>query len=130
MASRTFALTFGIIYVVVALVEVLFFRNASPDTAFLLFNPVHNIVHWVAGILGLLAYWQGESVSRMYAQVFGIVFLLVAILGFIPATNEGILNRVLGYPVNLLYNIVHLVTGVLGLMAGFGGSSMDMEKNA
>ena len=60
--------------------------------------------------------------SRLYAQIFGLVFLLVAILGFIPATNEGLLNNLLGYPVNLLYNVVHLVIGVLGLMAGFGGS--------
>jgi hypothetical protein len=126
-----FALTFGIIYVVVALVEILFFRDASPETAFLLFNLNHNIVHWVAGVLGLVAYSMGESVSRMYAQVFGIVFLLVAILGFIPATNEGFLNSILGYPVNLLYSVVHLVTGVLGLMAGFGAaSSMDMDKKA
>lgn len=130
MAPRTFALTFGIIYVVVALLELLVFKDAPVTSKFLFYSMVHNLIHWVAGILGLVAYWQGESLSRMYAQVFGIVFLLVAILGFIPATNQGILNNLLGYPVNLLYNVVHLVTGVLGIMAGFGGGMMMEDKKA
>jgi len=126
MSAKTFALTFGIIYVVVALLEVLVYRGTGCSATFLCFAPVHNAIHWIAGLAGLIAYSQGESMSRMYAQVFGIVFLLVAILGFIPATANGLLATVLGYPVNLVYNLVHLVTGVLGIWAGFG--TMEMNK--
>lgn len=57
------------------------------------------------------------------AQIFGWVFLLVAILGFI--TSQGSMDadvetapRVLGlFPVNLLHNLVHLAFGVWGIMA-------------
>lgn len=122
MSAKNFALWFGIIYVLVALVEVLFYRGAACSTTFLCFSGVHNTIHWVAGILGLVSYSSGEAMAKLYAQVFGIVFLLVAILGFIPATAEGFLNDLLGYPVNMFYNIVHLVTGVLGIWAGFGQS--------
>lgn len=123
MTPRMFALVFGVVYVLVALLELLFFQDADPATQFLFYNQVHNLVHWAAGILGLLAYFGGNAVSRLYAQVFGVVFFLVAILGFIP--GQPILADVLGYPVNLLYNFIHLLTGVLGIWAGFFG---EMEE--
>jgi len=123
--ARMFALTFGIIYVLVALIE-LIWKPESPD--FLFYTSTHNIIHWATGLLGLVAYFQGEAMSRLYAQVFGVVFLLVAVLGFIPATRDGLLNDILGYSVNLFYNIVHLVTGVFGIWAGFVGT-MDSKKS-
>jgi hypothetical protein len=57
------------------------------------------------------------------AGVFGVVFILVAILGFIAPgglamTIEPTTGMVLGvFPVNLLHNIVHLAFGVWGLIA-------------
>ena len=126
MSARMFALIFGIVYVLVALLEVVMFHDAPVDTQFLFYNQMHNLVHWVAGILGLLAYFGGESLSRLYAQIFGIVFFLVAILGFIP--GQPILADVLGYPVTMLYNFVHLLTGVFGIWAGFFGLETE-EKS-
>ncbi|HEY6416243.1 MAG TPA: DUF4383 domain-containing protein [Acidimicrobiales bacterium] len=58
------------------------------------------------------------SIQRV-AQIFGVVFLLVGILGLVttPLTMAG--GRLLGlFPVNLLHNVIHLVFGVWGLMAG------------
>jgi hypothetical protein len=62
------------------------------------------------------------TVQRV-AQIFGIVFLLVAILGFVqggtsmeadPARAPHLLGL---FPVNLLHNVVHLVFGLWGLAA-------------
>ena len=57
------------------------------------------------------------------AQVFGVVFLLVAILGFITSggsmeSDPAMAPKVLGlFPVNVLHNLVHLVFGIWGLVA-------------
>jgi len=62
------------------------------------------------------------TVQRV-AQIFGVVFLLVAILGFVtsgtsmeadPARAPHLLGL---FPVNLLHNVVHLIFGVWGLAA-------------
>ncbi len=57
------------------------------------------------------------------AQLFGVVFLLVGILGFVATgmnmdANMDTAPKLLGlFPVNALHNIVHLLFGVWGLMA-------------
>ena len=57
------------------------------------------------------------------AGVFGVIFILVAVLGFISPgglvmTMDPTTGMVLGvFPVNLLHNIVHLAFGVWGLIA-------------
>jgi hypothetical protein len=57
------------------------------------------------------------------AQLFGIIFILVAILGFVASgasmeADPETAPRVLGlFPVNLLHNVVHLAFGLWGLVA-------------
>ena len=55
------------------------------------------------------------------AQLFGVVFLLVGILGFIAGgTSMDVDNpaMLLGlFPVNLLHNVVHILFGIWGLVA-------------
>jgi hypothetical protein len=58
------------------------------------------------------------SIQRV-AQIFGVVFLLVGVLGLVttPLTMAG--GLLLGFfPVNVLHNVIHLAFGVWGLMAG------------
>ena len=60
---------------------------------------------------------------RRVAMVFGIVFLLVGILGLVSpgGMSMGVASpgMILGlFPVNLLHNIVHLLFGVAGLALG------------
>jgi hypothetical protein len=63
-----------------------------------------------------------RSTVQTVALVFGVVFILVAILGFLTdgGTSMGVEDpgMVLGlFPVNLLHNIVHLLFGVWGIAA-------------
>ncbi len=71
--------------------------------------------------------------TRTFALVFGIVFLLAGISGFIPGllhpvpvdapplTVDKGYGLVLGLlPVNLLHNLVHVLFGVMGI-AAFAG---------
>lgn len=65
------------------------------------------------------------------AMIFGVVFLIAAIAGFIAPGGMGMesdpamAGKALGlFPVNLLHNIVHLLFGIWGLAAArsFSGS--------
>lgn len=67
--------------------------------------------------------------TRYFALVFGIIYVLVGILGFIPgaltpATGapplavETLAGRLLGlFPVNILHTLVHLLLGIWGILA-------------
>ena len=69
--------------------------------------------------------------TRRAAQIFGVVFLLIGVLGFIPGVNQmhhgdpGAEHLSVGGPghgnllglfhVNVLHNAVHLLFGIMGL---------------
>lgn len=68
---------------------------------------------------------------RTFARIYGIVFLIVGVVGFIPALTpahehpdlaiEVGSGMVLGlFPVNALHNVIHLAFGVWGLFAAVG----------
>ena len=55
-----------------------------------------------------------KNIQKTVALVFGIAFLLIGILGFVPAlTPNGMLLGL--FMVNLAHNLVHLLFGVVGL---------------
>ncbi len=58
--------------------------------------------------------------AKKLALLFGVVFLLIGILGFVPAVapNEMLLNV---FHVNAAHNVVHLLTGIVALLAGMAG---------
>jgi hypothetical protein len=64
-----------------------------------------------------------STTLQKLAGLFGVVFILIAVLGFIAPgglvmTMDPTTGMVLGvFPVNLLHNIVHLAFGVWGLVA-------------
>ncbi len=75
-------------------------------------NGWHNVVHLLTGLLGLAAVGYA---AREYALGLGLVYLVVAIWGFIIGSGESILSIV---PVNTEDNILHLLLGLAGLGAG------------
>lgn len=51
------------------------------------------------------------------AVVFGVVFILVGILGFVPGVTRD--HMLLGiFHVNAVHNVVHLLSGAVALWAG------------
>ena len=65
------------------------------------------------------------SNAQKFARVFGAVYVLVGILGFIPAVGGSTSqtgNELLGiFGINLLHNVVHIAVGAAFLV----GSSSD-----
>ena len=77
-------------------------------------NVLHNLVHVLFGILGLVAY-GGLFAPRVYAQIVAVAYGLLVILGLLPATNTLFgLIPIYGNDVWL-----HLVLGVAAAYFGF-----------
>lgn len=78
-------------------------------------NNAHNLVHIGAGVLAGIAGYLGASWSRIYFQVFGIVYLGLAAAGVYH--GEGML---FGYIANNFSDVaLHAVVGVAALYLGF-----------
>lgn len=65
---------------------------------------------------------------RYFALIFGIIYLLVGLMGLIPglvsdASNPGVNVDVLNgtllgvFPVNIIHTLIHLLIGLWGIMA-------------
>lgn len=120
-AARVYALVFGVAYLGVAILE-LFFPLDEPLTAggaiLLQRTTLHNVFHFAVGVAVLGAYFAGEAPARMAARITGVLFLALAIWGF---AAPGSLGSFLGYPQAFptAYNLIHAVTAVPALLAGF-----------
>jgi hypothetical protein len=86
-----------------------------------LVDPIQNIVHIASGVVALLA-GSSYRYSRWYLQGFGIIYVLLAVAGFIQR------DTVLGlFGVNMATNVLHLAFGLALLVAGFGGKDAPGE---
>jgi hypothetical protein len=115
--ARTLALLFGIIFLLVGILG--FVKGVTPDDKLLgifAVNAAHNAVHLAVGALGLIAAYTGWP--RAYLQIIGIVYLLVGVLGFVPAlvTDHKLLGIV---HINLADNVLHLAVGAIAVIVGF-----------
>ena len=66
-------------------------------------NPAAQLIHLATGLLGLFAgFVMGGQYARLYTLIFGIVYTIVAIVGFVQG------NTVLGLiPTGIADNILH-----------------------
>jgi Domain of unknown function (DUF4383) len=111
------AITFGIILLVVGILG--FVPGAAPDNMLLgLFhvNAAHNVVHLLSGAVALWAGLTSASNSRLYFRVFGVVYALVAVLGFVSG-DEPVLGIVANNAANTW---LHVLIAVVSLALGFG----------
>ena len=110
---KVLAILFGIILIAVGLLG--FMPSITPDSRLIglfLVSPIHNIVHLATGIIALLAA-SSNSYSRAFFQVFGVLYALITLFGFILGGNLIVMQ------VNLNDNILHLVIAIIALYIGF-----------
>jgi hypothetical protein len=74
-------------------------------------NTLHNIIHLLTGIFALVL---AKNSAKMFFKVFGVVYLIVTIVGFVQG------GTVLGlFGVNMADNVLHLVIAAFALWLGF-----------
>ena len=84
-------------------------------------NTLHDIIHLVIGITGLLAS-RDEAQARLWGKIAGVVLILLFVAGMVQAAVEGFPKDQLFLglvPLNSPGHILHLVTGALALYLGF-----------
>jgi Domain of unknown function (DUF4383) len=76
-------------------------------------NVLHNLVHLVIGAVMIAASLRGDRPSRLANQGFGVLYLVLFVLGlFLVGSGLNIVA------INAGDNVLHLVLGVV--LAGFG----------
>lgn len=114
-----------VIGVVFILAGILGFFN-DPLLGILEVDALHNIIHLATGILALVFTSQGEAQGRKFFLIFGIVYGLITVLGFL--TGEG---KLLGLvSINQADNYFHLIVTVAFLAIGLMKPSTGNTSNA
>ena len=115
------AMVFGVVFLLVGIAG--FFvpggmaMHAGPDPApgkllgMFEVNLVHNIVHCLVGVWGLVAS-RSFAGAKMYMQVAGVVYIVLAALGFVMPNAMGLV------PIGGADIYLHAVLGLV--MAGIG----------
>jgi len=119
MTARTAALAIGIIFIVVGLLG--FIDNpiiGSSDNAMFHADTVHNLVHIVSGLLFVFIASAAPASASTVMVIFGIVYLLIGILGLTSVGADG-MAKVLGFlHVNAADNYLHIALGIIIALAG------------
>ena len=75
---------------------------------------LHNIIHLASGVAAYFGSKTDEYAS-LYFKVFGVVYALVTVIGFVQKTTVlGLIH------VNLADNLLHTVIALAALTLGFG----------
>lgn len=114
--AKKFAVTFGIIFVIVGLLG--FVSNpivGSSEGVLFHADTTHNIIHIIVGVVLLIAA-KSQSASAMWLKIWGVVYLILFIDGLIQP------EKLLGFVgANTADTWLHLVLGVILLLAGLAG---------
>jgi hypothetical protein len=114
--TKLYALVFGIVLTLVGIVG--FIPGLAPNGNLLgifAIDSLHNVVHLLSGLVGLAAaLTAGAKYARLYAGVFGVVYGLVTVIGFIQGTTVlGLIH------VNLADNLLHTAIAIVSLAVFF-----------
>ena len=117
---KSAAILFGVVILLIGILG--YVPAATPANGMLLrifhVNTAHNIVHLASGVVFLLCGIAGAGPSQTFFKIFGIIYGLVAVLGFYYGDNAllGIVAN------NTADTWLHVVLAVVMLFLGFGAS--------
>ena len=113
------AIIFGIFFIVAGIGG--FVPALAPDGmlfGIFMVGPVHNTIHLASGAAALLCAFAGAGAARKYFQIFGVVYLLVALLGFVYG-NEPLMGMVEHNKADIG---LHIAIAAVALFLGFVGN--------
>jgi hypothetical protein len=125
------ALAFGAIYLLVGIVGFFitgfdsFADNSQHEMLlFFMINPLHNIVHIVIGVAGLVLA-RTLAGARAYGWLLAVGYAAAFVYGLIAVGKSwDFLN------INAADNVLHLATAVVGLVIALGPVRSDVESRS
>ena len=118
--AKTIATVLGALFVLLGLIGFV-----APNLLGAHLSTTHNIIHLVSGAVSLYFGLAGSiSAARMFCFVFGAVYLLLGVVGFIGGTGDDRMLHVLpgalelGTPDHVIHILLGLIYLVAGLMTG------------
>ena len=119
MSSKTAALLIGVVFIAVGLLG--FIDNpiiGTQEGAIFHADTTHNYVHIISGALFVLVGLMSPRSAPGFMMFFGIVYLLIGILGLVAIGTSG-MGQVLGFlHVNGADNFLHIGLGLVIFLAG------------
>jgi hypothetical protein len=116
--TKSIALVFGVVYTLVGLAGFIPAVGGSLSMAPSVLlgiapvNLLHNVIHLIIGICGLTMVKTDEQAGT-YCKTFGVILLLIGVVGFIAPNPLGLL------PIGDGDIWIHLVSGAILAYAGF-----------
>jgi hypothetical protein len=116
--AKTIAMIFGIIYTIIGIAGLVPSLGGTYGMAptmllgFAQINIVHTIVHLIIGVAGL-AMARSEASAMSYCKIFGVILIVVGLLGFVSPTGFGLL------PLGGSDIWLHLVSGIILAIGGW-----------
>ena len=121
---KTAALLFGVVFLLVGILG--FVPGVTSDVngmpmllGIFHVNTAHNFVHLASGVVFLLCGMAGAGPARTFFQIFGVVYALVAVLGFMK--GDGLLLGLISN--NMADTWLHVVLAASMLFLGFVASN-------
>ena len=119
---KTAAVLFGVVFL---LVGILGFVPAVTKDQMLLgifhVNAAHNCVHLLSGVVALFAGMTSAGAARWYFRIFGLVYGLVAVMGFF--VGDGMLLGLISN--NAAVTWLHVGIAAVSLILGFMPASAE-----
>ena len=116
MSPKRIAVIFGVIFVIVGALGWVPALNPGGKLLGLFdVNMAHNLVHLATGIISIIVGVTSDKASKTFFQVFGVIYALVAVLGFFMGDQPllGIVSN------NAADSALHVVIAVVALYLGF-----------
>lgn len=108
---KTFLTLLGIVFVALGLLGFI----SDPVLGIFAVDTMHNVVHIFSGVMALAAVGAGKDMMRLCARIFGLVYGLVGVIGFVMPGD-----MVLGFfEANLADDLLHVALAALLLYFGF-----------
>lgn len=130
--NQTIARFFGWVFILIGILGFLGFAGGTmsmgtPTNLLGIFpvNLAHNIVHILIGLWGLNAARTAEGATAFCKQA-GVLYLLLAILGFIPAAVDMFATIA---PLGGNNRYLHLVLGLVLCYFGYAGNARRMAAS-
>jgi hypothetical protein len=128
--AKTVATLVGVVFIIVGICG--FLKPGLLETHL---TPAHNVVHLVSGAISLYLGTKGTmSAARKFCIIFGIVYLLLGVVGMLMgpgmpsvehlAQDAHLLKVIAGVlEFGTRDHIIHILIGVIYLIGGFGTKS-------